>query len=125
MQLAFDAPGKAPYEIFVSKLETAKAIGTILGAMGISKSQRIESVYPIQERLVNGFDEKIQDALVVDIGAGSAHVVAALRSAMPDLPGRLVAQDLPTVIGAAPDPPPGVEKQAYDFFTKQPIKCKS
>ena len=43
---------------------------------------------------------------------------------MPDLPGRLVAQDLPTVIGAAPAPPTGVEMQAYDFFTEQPIKCR-
>ena len=125
MQLAFDAPGKAPYEIFVSMPESAKAIGTTLAAMGVSKLHRIESVYPIRERLVHGFDELLQDALFVDIGAGNAHVVASLRSAMPDLPGRLVAQDLPTVIKVAPVPPPGVEMQAYDFFTKQPIKCKS
>ena len=44
MQLAFDAPGKAPYEIFVSKPESAKAIGTILAAMGVPKIYRIESV---------------------------------------------------------------------------------
>lgn len=48
-------------------------------------------------------------------------MVVGLRSAMPDLPGRM----LPTVIGAASGLPPGVEMQAYDFFTEQPIKCKS
>ena len=125
MQLAFDAPGKTPYEIFVSKPESAKAIGTIMAAMGVSKLYRIESVYPIRERLVQGFDESLQDALFVDIGAGNAHVVAELRSAMPDLPGRMVAQDLPIVIKATLVSPPGVEMQAYDFFTEQPIKCKS
>ena len=125
MQLAFDAPGKAPYEIFVSKPESAKAIGTILAAMGVPKFYRIESVYPIHERLVQGFDESLQDAFFVDIGAGNAHVVAGLRSAMPDLPGRLVAQDLPFVVGAVSGLPPGVEVQAHDFFTEQPIKCKS
>ena len=124
MQLAFDAPGKAPYEIFVSMPESAKAIGTMLAAMGVSTLYRIESIYPIRERLVHGFDKALQDALFVDIGAGNGHVVAGLRSAMPDLPGRLVAQDLPTVIGAAPAPPTGVEMQAYDFFTEQPIKCR-
>ena len=93
--------------------------------MGVSKLHRIESVYPIREHLVNGFDESFQDALFVDNGAGNAHVVVGLRSAMPDLPGRMVAQDLPMVIGAAPSPPPGVEMQAYDFFAEQPIKCKS
>lgn len=44
---------------------------------------------------------------------------------MPELPGRMVAQDLPTVIEAASGPPPRVEMQAYDFFTEQLIKCKS
>ena len=125
MQLAFDAPGKAPYDIFASQPESAKAIGIIMAAIGVPKIYRIESVYPIRERLVKGFDESLQDALFVDIGSGNGHVVVGLQSAMPDLPGRLVAQDLPTVIRAASTPPPGVEMQAYDFFTEQPIKCKS
>ena len=125
MQLAFNAPGKAPYEIFVSKPHSARAIGTMLAAMGVSKLHRIETVYPIRERLVHGFDQSLQDALFVDIGAGNGHVVAGLRAAMPDLPGRLVAQDLPAVIGAVLAPPEGVEMQAYDFFTEQPIQCKS
>ena len=51
MQLAFDAPGKALYEIFVSMLESANAIGTMLAAIGVSKLYRIESTYPIRERL--------------------------------------------------------------------------
>lgn len=125
MQLAFDAPGKAPYDIFVSQPESAEAIGTIMAAIGVSNLYRIESVYPIRGRLVEGFDESLQDTLSVDIGAGNGHVVVGLRSAMPDLPGRLVAQDLPTVIRAASTSPPGVEMQAYDFFTEQPIKCTS
>ena len=102
-----------------------KAIGTILAAMGVPKLYRIKSVYPIPERLVQGFDESFQYALSVDIGAGNAHAVAGLRSAMPDLPGGLITQDLPTIIVAALAPPLGVEMQAYDFFTEQPIKCKS
>ena len=95
--------------------------------MGVPKLYRTESVYPIRERFVKGFDESLQDALSVGIGAENAHVVVGLRSAMPALPGRMVAQDLPAVIRAAstPPPPPGVEMQAYDFFTEQPIKCKS
>ena len=90
--------------------------------MGIPKLYRIESVYPIHERLVKGFEESLQDALFVDIGAGNGHVVVGLRSAMPGLPGRMVAQDLPTVIRAASPPPAGVEMQAHDFFSEQPIK---
>lgn len=124
MQLAFDAPGKAPYEIFLSKPESAKAIGTILGAMGVAKAQRVESVYPIQERLFDGFDGAVQDALFVDVGAGNGHMVLGLRSAMPDLPGRLIAQDLPAIVGNVAILAPRVEKQAYNFFIEQPITRK-
>ena len=93
--------------------------------MDVPKLYRTESVYLIRERFIQGFDDSLQDALFVDIGAGNAHVVVGLRSAMPDLPGRMVAQDLPAVIRAASTPPPGVEMQANDFFTEQPIKRKS
>ena len=124
MQLAFNAPGKAPYEIFGSRPENAKAIGILLSAMGVRKSQRIEAVYPILERVVAGFDRTFQDVLFVDIGAGNGHMAAGLRSAMPDLPGRVIAQDLPGMIASTPPTPAGVEMQAYDFFTEQPVKSK-
>lgn len=124
MQLAFNAPNKAPYEIFGSMPENAKAIGTLLSAMGVRKSQRIEAVYPIRERLVAGFDSTTQDVLFVDIGAGNGHMAAGLRSAMPDLPGRIIAQDLPGMIASAPSSPAGIEMQSYDFFTEQPVKRK-
>lgn len=124
MQLAFNAPGKGPYEIFGSMPENAKAIGVLLSAMGIRKSQRIEAVYPILERLVAGFDRTLQDVLFIDVGAGNGHMAAGLRSAMPELPGRIIVQDLPGMIAGAPATPAGVEMQAYDFFTEQPVKSE-
>ena len=125
MQLAFNAPGQAPYQIFSSMPESAKAIGILLSAMGIRKSQRIEQVYPVLDRLVAGFDPTLQEVLFVDIGAGNGHMAAGLRLAIPDLPGRVVAQDQPGMIASSPPPPAGVELQTYDFFTEQPIKSKS
>ena len=123
MQLAFNAPGKAPYEIFGSMPEHAKAIGILLNAMGTKSSQRIENVYPVQARLLDGYDGTISDVLFVDIGAGNGHVVSGLKEAFPQLPGRLIAQDLQGMIATAPSVT-GVEMQAYDFFTEQPIKSK-
>jgi hypothetical protein len=124
MQRAFNAPGKAPYEILASIPEDAKAIGVLLRAMGIQTSQRIENIYPFHERLVDGFDIETQGVIFVDVGAGHGHMVAGLRAAIPRLPGRLVAQDLPYMITTAPEVA-GFEWQAYDFFTEQPIKCKT
>ena len=43
--------------------------------MDVPKLYSIESVYPIRERPLKGFDESLQAALFVDIEAGNAHVV--------------------------------------------------
>ncbi|GKZ36808.1 hypothetical protein AbraIFM66950_008040 [Aspergillus brasiliensis] len=61
---------------------------------------------------------------LVDIGGNHGHDLLAFRSAFPDLPGRLILQDLPHVIADAElELPAGViECQGYDFFTEQPIK---
>ena len=55
MQCAFNMPGEQPYEILGSMPESTKATGALLSAMGIRKSQRIENIYPVQVRLVEGF----------------------------------------------------------------------
>ena len=60
--------------------------------------------------------------LFVDIGGSLGHQCADLRKRLsPDTRGRIVLQDLPAVLAAAPDTP-GVEKMAHDFWTEQPVK---
>ena len=124
MQRAFDAAGQAPFEILRSKPESTKAIGMLLSAMGIQKFQRVENVYPVQERLVKGFDPEEEDVFFVDVGAGHGHMVGGLRATMPEFSGRFVAQDLPNMISTAPKVD-GVEMQTHNFFDPQPIKSKS
>ena len=64
-----------------------------------------------------------QAVLFVDVGGGKGHEARNLREAHPELPGRLILQDLPSMIGRVKeDPPEGVELIPYDFFTPQPIK---
>ena len=121
MQRAFNAPGKAPYEIFGSMPQSAKSIGMLLSAMGIQKPQRIENIYPIQERVVDGFDSELSDTLFVDVGAGHGHMVARLRAAMSQLPGR---KTFPNMINTAPQAA-DIVMQAYDFFTEQPTRSKT
>jgi hypothetical protein len=60
--------------------------------------------------------------LLVDIGGGLGHDIAAFQSRFPSLPGRLVLQDLPSVINSIKELDPAIERNAYDFFTPQPIK---
>ena len=69
--------------------------------------------------------------LLVDIGGGTGHDLAAFIAAKPELfasssPYRLVLQDLPNAIDLArsqqPPLPSHIIPYAHDFFTPQPIK---
>jgi len=65
---------------------------------------------------------KQEDVLVVDIGGGKGHVSDQIKTMLKDIPGRVILQDLPSVIDDITDPLEAVERMKYDFFTPQPIK---
>jgi hypothetical protein len=79
--------------------------------------------YPVPERLVEGFDDTINETLLVDVGGGRGHDVALFAAAHPSHPGKLVLQDRDPVIASISDKE-GLpfESQAHDFYTPQPIK---
>ncbi|KAI1133130.1 S-adenosyl-L-methionine-dependent methyltransferase [Nemania abortiva] len=62
----------------------------------------------------------------VDVGGSLGHQCIALRQRHPRLVGRVILQDREEVIQQAKTRPipgfQGIETQAYDFFTPQPIK---
>ncbi|TVY64363.1 O-methyltransferase lepI, partial [Lachnellula suecica] len=60
---------------------------------------------------------------IVDIGGGVGHVLRGLKAAFPQLRGKMIVQDLPSVIssiepGSLPD---GISAMGCDFFAAQPI----
>jgi hypothetical protein len=57
----------------------------------------------------------------VDVGGSIGHQCARLKAKYPNLPGRIILQDLPETIKAA-RPIEGVEFMAHDFFKPQPVK---
>lgn len=76
------------------------------------------TTYPIREE-TRGWNP--QEPVFVDIGGGIGHQCADLKSKYPDLPGRVILQDLPHAIQGALATP-GVEAQVHDFFTPQSVK---
>ncbi|KAI1386128.1 O-methyl transferase B [Hypoxylon trugodes] len=77
------------------------------------------TVYPVR-REVSGLTDHHRP-LYVNIGGGIGHQCAQFREKYPDIPGRVILQDLPdTIVRALPTP--GVENMAHDFFEPQPIK---
>jgi demethylsterigmatocystin 6-O-methyltransferase len=59
--------------------------------------------------------------IFVDVGGGIGSQCALLKTKLPDLPGRVILQDMPQAIDFAL-PTPGVENTAVDFWGEQPIK---
>lgn len=63
------------------------------------------------------------DVLLVDMGGNTGYDISRFHKAHPNLPGRLIVQDLPKSIDSinAKDIEP-VEPMVHDFFKPQPIK---
>jgi demethylsterigmatocystin 6-O-methyltransferase len=59
--------------------------------------------------------------LFVDVGGGTGQQCIALREKWPMLKGKVVLQDLPSVVDNV-HLAEAIEVMAYDFFTEQPIK---
>lgn len=78
------------------------------------------SVYPV-EREVQNCDAENDRVLYVDIGGGVGHQCAHFKAKYPDLPGRIILQDLQHSIDQAL-PTPGVENMVHNIFEAQPVK---
>lgn len=78
--------------------------------------------YPVQDRLINGFDQHGDATLLVDVGGSFGHDIGEFHRKFPDAPGRLVLQDLPVVISQITNLDNKIERMEYDFYTEQPIK---
>lgn len=80
--------------------------------------------YPIEQELVQGFDDKDPNAvLLVDVGGSVGHEIQAVKKKYPLIPGRMILQDRPASVARAVQIT-GMEAMAHDFFTEQPIKGK-
>ncbi|KAK5659382.1 hypothetical protein OQA88_1475 [Cercophora sp. LCS_1] len=76
------------------------------------------TAYPI-DREAQGWSP--DRPLFVDIGGSIGHQCANFKAAHPNIPGRVILQDLPHSVANAL-PTPGVENMAHDFWTPQPIR---
>jgi hypothetical protein len=84
-----------------------------------------DNFYPVKERLIDGADTDPDAPFLVDIGGNVGHDLELFLRFFPIVPGRLILQDLPVVIGQIRDLNPAVLRMEYDFNTKQPVKGKA
>ncbi|MDI1493141.1 MAG: hypothetical protein OHK93_004928 [Ramalina farinacea] len=76
--------------------------------------------YPVEERLGKDAKQSQEAVMIVDVGGGFGHEAAALKKQHPELPGRFVVQDLPSVTSDIKHD--YIEAMTHDFFTPQPLR---
>jgi len=81
--------------------------------------------FPVQERLIEERNIIEDDVLLVDMGGSIGHDLSEFKRKWPDAPGRLILQDLPTVLCHAQGLDPAIQVTPHDFFTPQPVKGTS
>ena len=81
------------------------------------------SVFPV-EREIGAWSAEPNKALLIDIGGGFGHQCLAFKARYPNLPGRIILQDIPQTLEHV-QPMASVEKMVHNFFEPQAIKGMS
>jgi hypothetical protein len=82
-----------------------------------------EGFYPVKTRLIEGLETAADAVLLVDVGGSVGHDMERFREKFPDVPGRLVVEDLPEVIAQIERLHSKIERVTYNFHDEQPVKC--
>lgn len=123
---AYDAPFQFAYDTkdhcveYIAKHPSMQADFNL--AMSISNQFRGEPWFEYFPAVAKLGGKPTERPLLVDIGGGTGADACAFRKAHPDLPGRVIVQELPTVVADMEKPlPGGVEAMEYDMFKRQPV----
>lgn len=123
LQTAFQQAWKTPLHAFDWFGENPQHLAHFNDYMALRRQpeQTWLTVYPVSDE-VQGWDARDNTrAIYVNIGGGIGHQCAQFKAKYPDLPGRVVLQDLPHTVAQALQTP-GVENMGHDFFEEQPVK---
>ncbi|KAK8073470.1 S-adenosyl-L-methionine-dependent methyltransferase [Apiospora phragmitis] len=79
---------------------------------------------PVQEVLIKGADQSPDAVFMVDVGGCLGHDLLEFHRYHPTVPGKLIVQDLPQVVGSIipSEENKALTPMAHNFFEEQPIK---
>lgn len=100
----------------------ALAFNTVMTVQRMDTGDPWFDFYPVEEKFGKRADS--QTPLLVDIGGGIGHDLAAFHNKFPSLEGRLILEELPEVIDAIKDLDSSIERVKHDFFAPQPELAK-
>ncbi|KAL9066412.1 MAG: hypothetical protein Q9157_007146 [Trypethelium eluteriae] len=116
----FQSALKTDLDTYTWFSQNPELLGALVKYMALEQSVRARWLdeYPI-ERDTQNWDPTLP--VFVDVGGNVGHYCALFRHRFPNVPGRVILQDLPHTLAQALQTP-GVEALAHDFFEPQPLK---
>lgn len=92
-----------------------------MGAQRHNRANWFDS-FPVDKILFQDAQPDSSSALLIDIAGGHGYDLEAFKYRFPDAPGKLILQELPSVIAEIKDLDKAIARMEYDFFTPQPIE---
>ena len=119
LSAAYACTGTTYFE-FLQRAGNERFSAAFNATMAMNKAGENDSfvaAYPAADEL------RIDDphrVLLVDVGGSLGHQARKFAEQYPALPGKLVVEDLPHVVGSAEDLPESIVRVGHDFFEPQP-----
>lgn len=111
------------FEYLAKHPEQAQQFNNFMGLYATDRPRWLdEGHFPVRDILGKGASTEENAVLLVDVGGGKGHDLILFQKRYGDLPGRMVLQDLPSVVEQAGQLPEGLEATGHDFFKENPIK---
>lgn len=117
-QFAFNFKGTY-FDWLKSIPEEQEAFNRMMALTRMGRGEEWFDFFPTESRFSS---TDPSSPLLVDIGGGLGHDLSAFHKRFPNLPGKLILQDLEPVISNITYLDPKIERQIYNFFTPQPVK---
>jgi len=99
--------------------EQQAAFSRMMALTRLERGEQWFEFFPTEERFGSADPSA---PLLVDVGGGLGHDLAAFHAKFPNLPGKLILQDLPVVINDIKELDTSIERTTHDFFKEQPVK---
>ena len=113
--------GKPLFDYLKGDAEQKEAFDNWMASRQAGIKRAWFEIYPLKSQLFAGSEQESASVFLVSVAGGNGRDISSLRTRFPDLPGRLVLQDLPQTFENLP-PIDGIEIMPHDMFTEQPIK---
>ncbi|KAJ5525434.1 O-methyltransferase [Penicillium frequentans] len=111
------------FEYLAKHPKQAQEFNNFMGLYATDRPRWLdEGHFPVRDILGKGANTEKDAVLLVDVGGGKGHDLILFQKRYGDLPGRMILQDLPSVVEQAGQLPEGLEATGHDFFKENPIK---